>query len=102
MNTAKTTQNKKATTSKKNSIIISEDALPTFTNVKVEENRLIFELSDGRTVTTPLAWLPDVASLPVTLHNRLEIIGSGMHVYWPDSDTYLGVKNVLYGNRFFI
>jgi hypothetical protein len=66
-------------------------------NVQVTDDALIVDLSDGRTVSVPLAWFPRL------LHGRLEerskwrLIGDGEGIHWPDLDEDISVENLILG-----
>ena len=55
-------------------------------NVKVTANTLLVELSDGRTITAPLAWFPRLQHGTAKERNRWRFIGRGEGIHWPDLD----------------
>jgi Protein of unknown function (DUF2442) len=63
----------------------------------VKARRLIVDLEDGRTISTPLAWYPRLAhGTPKELAN-VELWDDGMH--WEDLNESLSVKGLLLGNK---
>lgn len=99
MNTAKISNPK---TTKKNKIVIDESTLPIFTKVRVLKEHLVFVLSDGREIKIPLEWTQGIKNLETKQRRKVQIIGAGLHAYWEAADEYIGVKNVLFGNRLFV
>ena len=65
--------------------------------VVVTDDRLTIELSDGRSVSVPLAWFPRLvhATRPELDHWRL--IGNGEGIHWPDLDEDISVASLLEG-----
>jgi hypothetical protein len=65
-------------------------------DVKVTNDSLTFNLSDGRSVSAPLAWYPRLMHGNRKERNNWEI-GSGVGVHWPDLDEDISVENLLKG-----
>lgn len=63
--------------------------------VTVDEGVITVELSDGRSISAPLAWYPRL------LHGKLEersnwrLTGSGAGSHWPALDEDISVQNLL-------
>jgi hypothetical protein len=55
-------------------------------NVKVTEGALIVDLSDGRTMSVPLAWFPRLLHGTPEERNTWRLIGGGEGIHWPDLD----------------
>ncbi|MVM41973.1 DUF2442 domain-containing protein [Spirosoma sp. HMF3257] len=74
--------------------------LPTFANVQIDSDAVIFSLSDGRTITIPLVWskLLSVAST----EQRTNFTISAYNVFWDDIDEIIGVENVLFGKNLYL
>ncbi len=87
---------------KKNRITIDESTLPTFEKVRVLKAHLVFVLSDAREIKIPLEWTQHIKDLSPDLRRKAQIIGTGLHAYWEAADEYIGVKNVLFGQKLFI
>jgi hypothetical protein len=68
-------------------------------NVPIDEDRLVVELTDGRTIIAPLAWHPRLWRGKPEERSHFEIIGDGAYIHWPDLDEDLGVAGVLAGRR---
>ena len=66
-------------------------------DVRVTDDTLFVQLSDGRTVSAPLAWYPRLAHGTRKERNHWRLIGKGLGVHWPDLDEDISVENVLAG-----
>lgn len=65
--------------------------------VKVTEDSLIVELSDGRTISMPLAWFPRLLNGTPAERNHWRFIGDGEGIHWPDLDEDISVENLVLG-----
>jgi hypothetical protein len=63
----------------------------------VTEDALTLDLSDGRTVSAPLAWYPRLLHGNAKERNNWRLIGDGEGVHWPDLDEDLSVESVILG-----
>ncbi|MFH1267232.1 MAG: DUF2442 domain-containing protein [Planctomycetota bacterium] len=68
-------------------------------DVRVDEDNLVVELMDGRTLTVPLAWYPRLWYGSVNERGHFEIIGDGGYIHWPDLDEDLSIAGMLAGRR---
>jgi hypothetical protein len=66
-------------------------------NVNVTDEALIVDLSDGRTVSVPLAWFPRLMHGTPTERNKWRLIGDGEGIHWPDLDEDISVENLILG-----
>ena len=66
-------------------------------DVTVTEDTLTVELSDGRSISVPLAWYPrHVHGTPEERANW-RLIGQGAGIHWPALDEDISVENLLAG-----
>jgi Protein of unknown function (DUF2442) len=65
--------------------------------VSVTDDRITFELVDGRTVSVPLAWSWRLSDATPEQRAHYEIIGDGQGVHWPDIDEDLSAQGMLTG-----
>ena len=65
--------------------------------VIVEDDALIVDLSDGRTISVPLAWYPRLLHGKTEERNNWRLIGDGEGVNWPGLDEDISVENLLLG-----
>ena len=56
------------------------------------EDTLQVELSDGRTLSVPLAWYPRLVHATPEERNNWELIGEGQGIRWPDLDETLASR----------
>jgi hypothetical protein len=70
---------------------------PAVTALTVSDEVVQLELSDGRTVSAPLAWYPRLAHGTASERAHWRVIGRGEGVHWPDLDEDISVEGVLAG-----
>jgi len=66
-------------------------------NVTVTEDSLTVDLSDGRTVSVPLAWYPRLLHGKPEERGHWRLIGDGEGIHWPDLDEDVSVENLIIG-----
>ena len=64
-------------------------------NLVVTEDSLIVDLSDGRSITVPLAWYPRLVHGTPEETNNWRWIGDREGIHWPDLDEDISVENLL-------
>ena len=74
-----------------------EMRISTVQNVTVTEDTLVVDLTDGRTVSVPLAWYPRLLYGTPTECNNWRMIGKGEGIHWADLDEDISVENILLG-----
>jgi hypothetical protein len=67
------------------------------TSVRVSDDALIVDLSDGRTVSAPLAWYPRLLHGTAAERENYELIGEGFGIHWPQLDEDISVEGILAG-----
>ena len=67
------------------------------TQVAVTDDTLTVELSDGRSISVPLAWYPRLLKGAAEERSRWRLIGQGQGIHWPDLDENISVENLLVG-----
>ena len=55
------------------------------------------ELTDGRTISAPVAWYPRLSHGTTEERNRWRLVGGGRGIHWPDLDEDVSVENLLAG-----
>jgi hypothetical protein len=75
----------------------NEPQEPLATSVQVSEDTLSVELTDGRTIATPLAWYPRLAHATPAERDSWRLIGGGRGIHWPAIDEDISVVNLLAG-----
>lgn len=56
-------------------------------------------LDDGRAISVPLAWYPRLLAATPEERARVELIGGGEGLHWPDLDEDISVEGILAGRR---
>lgn len=67
------------------------------TGVEVSEDAISVELSDGRSISAPLAWYPRLAHATAEERGTWRLIGGGQGIHWPKIDEDISVANLLAG-----
>jgi hypothetical protein len=66
-------------------------------DVRFDEDRIIVDLMDGRTIAAPLAWYPRLLDASPKQRARWERAGGGYGLHWPDLDEDLSTEGLLRG-----
>ena len=74
-----------------------EIEVPNAENVTVTEDTLSVDLSDGRTISVPLAWFPRLAHATSEERNNWRLIGKGQGIHWGDIDEDISGEGLLAG-----
>ena len=61
-----------------------ETAEPRAQQVTVNEESLVIDFVDGRTLIVPIAWFPRLWHGTPAERNNFEIFGDGAFIHWPD------------------
>ena len=65
--------------------------------VRVTASTLLVDLTDGRTVTVPLVWYPQLAHGSLARRRHWRLTGAGQGIHWPELDEDLGIAGMLKG-----
>ncbi len=79
------------------STLAIEADIPSAVHVAVSDDTLSVDLSDGRTISVPLAWYPRLAHATPDERNRWRLIGNGHGIHWPEVDEDISVEGLLTG-----
>ncbi len=74
-----------------------EMEVPLAQGVTVTPDTIRVELSDGRTISVPLAWFPRLVHGSPTERGHWRLIGCGEGIHWDDLDEDLSVEGLLAG-----
>ena len=77
--------------------ILAPNADERVANVNFDEDRLVVDLMDGRTIAVPIAWYPRLQGAPPEQRANWEVAGAGYGIHWPDIDEDLSVEGLLRG-----
>jgi hypothetical protein len=69
----------------------------TLSDVTLTDDTLSVDLSDGRSISAPLAWYPRLLHGTPDERNRWRLIGRGGGIHWPELDEDIIVENLLAG-----
>jgi hypothetical protein len=65
--------------------------------VTVTLDALIVDLSDGRSITVPLAWYPRLMNATASELQNWRLIGKGYGIHWEELDEDISVEGLLLG-----
>ena len=68
-------------------------------SVRVSDDALIVDLTDGRTVSAPLVWYPRLLHGNAAERADHQLIGEGLGIHWPRLDEDISVEGILAGRR---
>jgi hypothetical protein len=68
-------------------------------HVKVTADTLTVDLTDGRTISVPLAWFPRLLDGSVAERNNWRFIARGEGIHWIDLDEDISVEGLLHGQQ---
>lgn len=79
------------------SLTIELPGIPTIQRVIVTDDTLSADLSDGRTISIPLAWYPRLLRGSAEERNDWRFIGGGNGIHWNQLDEDISIKNLILG-----
>jgi len=79
------------------SISANEIEVPNAESVTITEDTLSVDLSDGRTISVPVAWFPRLLQSTPEEKNNWRLIGKGRGIHWEDIDEDISVEALLWG-----
>jgi hypothetical protein len=68
-------------------------------SVRLTEDELVVELTDGRTIMVPIVWFPRLSHGTPEERNNWELLGGGMGIHWEDLDEDISVSGLLAGRK---
>jgi hypothetical protein len=71
---------------------------PRAANVHFTDDELVVVLTDGRTLSVPLAWFPCLVNASAHQRSRYELLGDGSGIHWPMMDEDISIAGLLMGN----
>ena len=66
-------------------------------DVRCDDDSLIVDLMDGRTISVPLIWYPRLVKATPAERAVWEIAGGGYGIHWPEIDEDLSTEGLLRG-----
>lgn len=80
-----------------NTLVLEAD--PQAVDISFTTDKLIVDLSDGRSLLVPLSWYPRLYHATLAERNNWQLLGDGYAIEWPDLDEYIGIEGLLAGRR---
>jgi hypothetical protein len=74
-----------------------EIEVPMAENILFSDDTLSVDLSDGRTISVPLAWFPRLTCATVAERGNWRLVGKGYGVHWEDLDEDISIEGLLAG-----
>ena len=73
------------------------DGMNSFTgkSVRFDDKHLHVELSDGRIISTPLEWYPELRNATIAQLRAYTFICDGTGIEWQDIDYHLSIESML-------
>ncbi len=71
--------------------------IPEAQQVAITDDSLTIELSDGRTISVPLAWYPRLLHGSDQERNNWRLTGGKQGIHWSDLDEDISIKNIILG-----
>jgi hypothetical protein len=71
--------------------------IPRIQMIKITDDTLAVDLSDGRTISVPLAWYPRLLNGSNEERQDWRLIGDGTGIHWNQLDEDISVKNLVLG-----
>lgn len=59
--------------------------------ISFEDDKLIVELADGRSLVVPLIWYPRLIHGSRQKRANWQLLGEGYAIEWPDLDEHIGI-----------
>ena len=75
-----------------------EIRVPEALNVVLTDDTLSVDLSDGRSISVPIAWFPRLLHSTEQERKNWRLIGRGQGIHWEDIDEDISIEGLLAGN----
>ena len=80
-----------------NSLTIELIEISKIQQVTITDDTLSVDLSDGRTISVPLAWYPRLLHGSIAERNDFYLIAGGSGIHWHQLDEDISSKNLILG-----
>jgi hypothetical protein len=71
--------------------------IPIIQKVTITDDTLSVDLSDGRTISVPLAWYPRLLNGSILERSDYRLIADGSGIHWHQLDEDISLKNLILG-----
>ena len=79
------------------STLLAELQVPNAQQISVTSGTLRMDLSDGHSVSVPLAWFPRLLHATPEERKNWRLLGGGQGVHWEELDDDISVEGMLVG-----
>jgi hypothetical protein len=77
--------------------LVVEIRIPVALNVLLTDDTLSVDLSDGRSISVPIAWYPRLLHSTDQERKNWRLIGRGQRVHWEDINEDISIEGLLAG-----
>ena len=74
-----------------------EIRIPEALNASLTDDTLSVDLSDGRSISVPIAWFPRLLHASGQERSNWRLIGRGQGIHWEDIDEDISIEGLLTG-----
>jgi hypothetical protein len=74
-----------------------EIRIPEALNASLTDDTLSVDLSDGRSLSVPIAWFPRLLHSTEQERNNWRFIGKGQGIHWEDIDEDISIEGLIAG-----
>ena len=74
-----------------------EIRVPEALDVLLTDDTLSVDLSDGRSISVPIAWFPRLLHSTEQERNNWRLIGRGQGIHWEDIDEDISIEGLIAG-----
>ncbi len=74
-----------------------EIRIPEALNVSLTDDTLSVDLSDGRSISVPIAWFSRLLHSTAKERNNWRLIGRGQGIHWEDIDEDISIEGLIAG-----
>jgi hypothetical protein len=67
--------------------------------VSISDDAISVDLTDGRSISVPIAWFPRLLHGRPQERQNWRLIGGGQGIHWPDLDEDISLENLLLGRH---
>ncbi len=71
--------------------------MPEALDVSLTDDKLSVDLSDGRSISVPIAWFPRLLHSSERERNNWRLIGNGQGIHWEEIDEDISIEGLLAG-----
>jgi hypothetical protein len=78
-------------------ILAAEMKIPLVEKISFTKDTMAADLSDGRTISVPIAWFPRLLHATKAERESWRLIGNGHGIHWEEIDEDISVEGLLAG-----